>query len=219
MQRKGTYFVSISTERDTKRPGQTEITNLEITSFVDQQILRFEIPVKDTAAVAKVETFDELVREFLLWKPKGQPAAVYQGSRLRKQEIYLDHIKTKTFIFTNGIHILFQIHIKKLEHEVELCLRMHNIQQSKTFSVSDFFCTLKVWVATHLTMLSSWFNSFNKLISLIEVLGTPSSSASRRILLRATMLPVSRSLALNTTPYVPVFYLFIYHLVIHLGRL
>lgn len=74
-----TYFVSISTQRDTKRPGQTEITNLEITSFVDQQILRFEISVKDTAAVAKVKTFDELVREFLSRKPNGQPAAVYQG--------------------------------------------------------------------------------------------------------------------------------------------
>lgn len=56
---------------------------------------------------------------------------------------YLDHVKTETFIFTNGIHILFQIHIKELEHEVELCFRMHNIQQSKHFNVSDFFffCT------------------------------------------------------------------------------
>lgn len=53
--------------------------------------------------------------------------------------LYLDHIKTETFIFTNGIHILFQIHIKKLEHEVELCFRMHNIQQSKQSMFQIFF--------------------------------------------------------------------------------
>ena len=60
-----TYFVSISTQRDTKRPRQTEITNLEITRLVDQQILRFKVSMKNTVAVAVVETFDELVREFL----------------------------------------------------------------------------------------------------------------------------------------------------------
>lgn len=53
--------------------------------------------------------------------------------------LYLDHIKTETFIFTNGIHILFQIHIKKLEHEVEFCFRMHNIQQSKHSMFQIFF--------------------------------------------------------------------------------
>lgn len=57
--------MSISTQRDTKRPRQTEITNLEITRLVDQQILRFEVSMEDTVAVAVVETFDELVREFL----------------------------------------------------------------------------------------------------------------------------------------------------------
>lgn len=47
----------------------------------------------------------------------------------------------------------------------------------------------------YLTMLSS-FNSFNRLISRMAVLGTPSSSASRRIFLRATIWfdEVSRAL-------------------------
>lgn len=58
--------------------------------------------------------------------------------------------------------------------------------------------------ATHLTMLSSLDSSFNKLISRIDVLGTPSSSASSLIFLSATKLPDVRSRALYTTPYVPV---------------
>jgi hypothetical protein len=49
---------------------------------------------------------------------------------------------------------------------------------------------------THLTILSSLLNSFNKLISLILVLGTPSSSASNRIFLSATKSFVRISFAL-----------------------
>lgn len=53
---------------------------------------------------------------------------------------------------------------------------------------------------TYLTILSSLDNSLSRLISRIEVLGTPSSSASRRIFFSATMLPVEMSRALYTTP-------------------
>lgn len=212
--------MSISTERDTKRPGQTEITNLEITSFVDQQILRFEISVKDTAAVAKVETFDELVREFLLWKPKGQPAAVYQGSRLRKQEIYLDHIKTKTFIFTNGIHILFQIHIKKLEHEVELCLRMHNIQQSKTFRCFRFFLHLE-------SLGCDSLDNVVVLVQLFQQTDFPDRGAWHTFIFCFKTNPLEGDNVARFEIFglehdairTCFFYLFIYHLVIHLGRL
>ena len=67
---------------------------------------------------------------------------------------------------------------------------MHDIEES---GVSGMVGSLRV---AHLTILSSFDNSFNKLISRIEVLGTPSSSASSRIFLSATKLPVVRSLAL-----------------------
>ena len=52
-------------------------------------------------------------------------------------------------------------------------------------------------------MLGS-FISFRREISRMAVDGTPSSSASRRIFLRATRrLECARSRALYTTPYVP----------------
>ena len=57
-------------------------------------------------------------------------------------------------------------------------------------------------VCTDMTMLSS-LSSLRREISRIAVLGTPSSSASSRIFLRATYWPVLMSLALYTTPYVP----------------
>lgn len=49
---------------------------------------------------------------------------------------------------------------------------------------------------TYLTMLSSLLSSLRSEISRIDVEGTPSSSASRRIFLSATKLPDWRSTAL-----------------------
>jgi hypothetical protein len=40
-------------------------SNLQITSLVDEQVLRLEVTMQDTVGVAVVETFDELVGEFL----------------------------------------------------------------------------------------------------------------------------------------------------------
>jgi hydroxymethylglutaryl-CoA reductase len=44
----------------------SELTgNLQISLFVDQQILRFQVPMKDTMGMAVVQTLDELECEFL----------------------------------------------------------------------------------------------------------------------------------------------------------
>jgi hypothetical protein len=55
---------------------------------------------------------------------------------------------------------------------------------------------------SYLTILL-WCISFRREISRMAVLGTPSSSCSSRIFLRAIVSFVRRSLALYTTPYVP----------------
>jgi hypothetical protein len=55
---------------------------------------------------------------------------------------------------------------------------------------------------SHLTTLSS-LSSLSRLISRMAVLGTPSSSASSLIFLRATISFEVTSRALYTTPYVP----------------
>lgn len=60
---------------------------------------------------------------------------------VRSRYVYLDHVGTETVLFTNGIHILFQIHIKELEYEVELCFGMHNIQQPIFLSVFLSSCS------------------------------------------------------------------------------
>ena len=56
--------------------------------------------------------------------------------------------------------------------------------------------------ATHPTMFG-WLSSFSSEISRMAVLGTPSSSTSNRIFLRAMIRRDRMSRALYTTPYVP----------------
>jgi len=81
-------------------------------------------------------------------------------------------------------HVAFQIHVQKLENQVQLLVRMHDIEKAVSQS-----CLVKAHLRshggtstakTHRTMFSS-LSSFKRLISRIAVLGTPSSSASRRI--------------------------------------
>lgn len=57
--------------------------------------------------------------------------------------------------------------------------------------------------APYLTTLGC-FNSCSRDTSLMAVLGTPSSSLSRRIFFMATTWPVALCLPLYTTPYVPL---------------
>lgn len=38
---------------------------LQVPSFVNEQILRFQISVQDTVGMAEVQAFDELICEFL----------------------------------------------------------------------------------------------------------------------------------------------------------
>jgi hypothetical protein len=61
-----TYLVSVGPERDSERPSETEIGELEVSVLVDEQVLRLEISMQDSVSVAIVEAFDQLKGESLL---------------------------------------------------------------------------------------------------------------------------------------------------------
>lgn len=50
---------------DTERASQTEISQLQLTLVVDEQILRLQVSVKDFVAVTKRHTIKQLVQERL----------------------------------------------------------------------------------------------------------------------------------------------------------
>jgi hypothetical protein len=48
-----THLVAKRIHRHAKRPGQPEIPDLELSTLVDQQVLRFEISMQDPVVVAE----------------------------------------------------------------------------------------------------------------------------------------------------------------------
>jgi hypothetical protein len=106
-----------------------------------------------------------------------------------------------------SLHVALQVDVEKLEHEVELLIRVDDVQQpvaknkNRACPGSHQRERSECGVA-HRTILSS-LSSLRSEISRMAVLGTPSSSASSRIFLSATIWFVVTSFALYTTPYVP----------------
>lgn len=98
------------------------------------------------------------------------------------------------------IHVLLEIEIAKLEHERKLLLRVDNIKEAACGKEGEQDeITNEMIAPLYLTMFGC-LSSFRRLISLMAVQGTPSSSESSRILLRATIWPVSLFFALYTIP-------------------
>lgn len=59
------YLVGISPHGNTKRPRQAEICELEVIALVNQQVLGFEVAMKDSVRMAVEEPRTELMSEFL----------------------------------------------------------------------------------------------------------------------------------------------------------
>lgn len=59
------YLVGISPHGNTKRPRQAKVCKLEVVAFVNQQVLGFEITMKNSMRMAVKEPRTELMSEFL----------------------------------------------------------------------------------------------------------------------------------------------------------
>lgn len=91
------------------------------------------------------------------------------------------------------MHIISNFYAVKLTES-----RFFNLK----FDVLVLFCVGVMKSVSYRTTFGCW-SSLRREISLTEVLGTPSSSLSRRIFFIATTCPVVLFLPLYTTPYVP----------------
>lgn len=58
--------MSVCSQWNTEGTSKTKVSQLQVSLFVDQEILRFEITMENSVRMAEVKTLDELVGEFLL---------------------------------------------------------------------------------------------------------------------------------------------------------
>jgi hypothetical protein len=67
MARALTYLVRVRAEWNTECARETEVGELEVVPFVDEQVLRLEIAVQNPVRVAVEQAGRQLVRKFLRW--------------------------------------------------------------------------------------------------------------------------------------------------------
>jgi hypothetical protein len=54
-----------------RKPCSTLTADLQVSRFVNKQVLGFEVPVEDAVGVAVVQALDELIGEFLLFQRRS----------------------------------------------------------------------------------------------------------------------------------------------------
>ncbi|KAH3660693.1 hypothetical protein OGATHE_005025 [Ogataea polymorpha] len=106
-------LVSVCTQWHPESSGKAKVGNLQITFFVDEQILGFQVPMQDSMRVAVVEPTNELKHKLL------------------------DHVASQSFTFRNRFHVFLEVHIKELENKINLVgVGVHNVIQSNNVVIT-----------------------------------------------------------------------------------
>jgi hypothetical protein len=60
------YLVGVSAERNSKSTREAEVGKLKVVVFVDEEVLRLQVSVKNTVRMAVEQASVELIGEFLV---------------------------------------------------------------------------------------------------------------------------------------------------------
>lgn len=116
-----TYLVSVGPHRDAHSPCQSKISQFNHPLRINEQILRFQIPVDDSPFVAKQHGFQNLVHvalegkmyeHFMSCKPKEKSS---KWSNLHEDRVH-------QLIIWEGVKVLLQIHCQVFKHKVQFTL-------------------------------------------------------------------------------------------------
>ena len=126
------YFVGVSTERDTKGSGETEISQLQVALTIDKQVLWLQVAVQNAVAVAVANTFHQLSHELF-------------NHRITQAQVCAHHHAVRKSLATaalangQGFHVLLEIEVEEFEDEVELvAVGVHNVEQLDNVGVLHF---------------------------------------------------------------------------------
>ena len=108
-----THLVRESVDWYTERPCQTKISQLQLSFPIDQQILGFQITMKDPILVAKCGTLEELVHE------------TPDGDRIEGAPVAMD------------VHVFLEIALAVFEDQDELGLGMNHVVQTDDVDVLE----------------------------------------------------------------------------------
>eukprot|EP00051_Salpingoeca_urceolata_P034199 m.23969 g.23969 ORF g.23969 m.23969 type:complete len:384 (-) comp7346_c0_seq1:76-1227(-) len=107
---KGNHLVCVSTDGNAKRASEPKICELHGTATVNEQVLWLKVAVQHAVRVAKLDAKQQLVH------------------------VALDEHAVETL---RQVHVLFEILVEKLKHQVELVLRMDHFHQPDNVGVVE----------------------------------------------------------------------------------
>lgn len=100
-----TYLVRVVADWNAKRAPQTEVSDLNDALLVDEQVLWFEIAMKDSTAMAEEHCSSNL------------------------EEVAAHQLRVHHFLAGQGIHIFLEVHREELEDQVQAAVFHQDILQ------------------------------------------------------------------------------------------
>ena len=123
-ERRHPHLVRVRAQRDAKGACETKIGELKVALLVNEQVLRLEVTVQDTMAVAVAHALDELRHE-TLDHGLAEPQRLQVRRRAIRQRLAAPAVRHR-----QRLHVLLEIQIQKLKHQVQLVpIGVHNVEQ------------------------------------------------------------------------------------------
>lgn len=129
----GACLMGVSAQRNTKCSCQTEISQLQVTLTVNQQVLWLEITMKDAMAVAVADAFHHLCHELL-------DHLIIQTQIGAHHRSIGKSLATAALAYWQGLHVFLQVEIEELKDEVQfVAVCVDNVEQLDNVRVMHFF--------------------------------------------------------------------------------
>lgn len=125
--------MGVCSQWHTKCSRQTKIGQFQITLAVDEKVLRFQVTMQDTVAVAVPNSLHDLSHEFLdhgfsQTHIRTHCGAVWKG------------LSAPTFTDRKSFHVFFKIEVQEFENKVEfVAIGMHNVVKADDVGILHFF--------------------------------------------------------------------------------
>jgi hypothetical protein len=124
------HLVCVGSQRDTECSCQAKVGQFQIAITVNEQILRLEITMQNTMAVAVTNSFHQLGHELL-------DHSISETHVLAQCRTFGQRLSTSTLANRKRLHILLEIEIKKFKNKIEfVAIGMDNVQKSYNIRIA-----------------------------------------------------------------------------------
>jgi hypothetical protein len=123
------YLVSVGAKRNTERSGKTEIGQFQVAFTVNQQILRLQVTVQNSVAMAVSDSFNKLGHELF-------DHGITQAQGCTGLEPIGQGLPSPTVTDRQSLHVFLKVEIEEFEDKVELvAIGVNNVQQLNNVGV------------------------------------------------------------------------------------